>query len=137
MRRALILLAITMLTANSVGCCCCRGLRDWFYQGAYCGSAPATYAVAPGPAYAAPQQYVAPQYAMPQQYAVAPQAQTMYSEPGCSTPEVSCATPMAYEPGCGYMSGYGESAGSMGGYSESDGVMMNTPTYTMPAPAAE
>src|SRR5262245_31468192 len=29
MKRALTLLAITMVAANSVGCCCCRGLRDY------------------------------------------------------------------------------------------------------------
>ena len=131
MKRALTLLAITMLTANSVGCCCCRGLRDWFYQGAYCGStAPATYAVAPGPAYAAPPQYVAaPQYAMPQQYAVAPQAQMMYGEPSCCSsayvPETSCCAPTAYaEPACSY----------------ADGAEMSTmgaPTYITPSPAAE
>ena len=76
MRKLLILLVLTFMTANSVGCCC-RGLRDYLFQGGSCcpllcgGTttyAPATYAVAPacaspcGTTYAAPTTY-APTYA--------------------------------------------------------------------------
>ena len=46
MKRMLILLAVVMISANAGGCA--HRLRDWFYQGSYCGptatSAPVQYA---------------------------------------------------------------------------------------------
>jgi hypothetical protein len=101
MRKILILLALTMMTANSVGCCCCRGMRDWLFQGGSCcpllagGTtyAPATYAVAP--TYAAPTcaPTCAPTYAPAAAYA-APMAATM-AAPQYMTPQYTMAAPMA------------------------------------------
>jgi hypothetical protein len=101
MRKLLILLTLTFMTANSVGCCCCRGLRDWLFQGGSCcpllagGTtyAPATYAVAPtcappcGTTYAPAAAYGAPAYA-------APMASTM-AAPQYMMPQYTMAAPMA------------------------------------------
>jgi hypothetical protein len=112
MRKVLILLVLTFMTANSVGCCCCRGLRDWLFQGGSCCpllsgttyAAPATYAVAPScapacapayaptyaPTYAAPMATTAaPQYVMPQYTMAAPMAAT------CGDPCSSSCSPCA------------------------------------------
>ena len=109
MKRALTLLAVTMLTANSTGCSCFPCLR-----GCWPSAAVPTYAAVPAayptPVYAAaPQQYTVPQYAAPQYAVAAPQG--VYSDPGCGTPyaaEMGCGMPYtAADPGCGYMdSGY-------------------------------
>jgi hypothetical protein len=111
MKKALSLLAVTMLTASGTGCNCCPCLRNICPFGG-CGSlcrpadtcppAPmATYAAVPaspcgpGPVYAAapmatpvfaatPQQYTVPQYAAPQYAApMSMPAQPVYSEAGC------------------------------------------------------
>ena len=130
MKKALSLLAVTMLTASSVGCNCCPCLRNICPFGActsLCRPAPAcppapvaTYAAVPAspcdpapvyaatPVYAAaPQQYTVPQYAAPQY--VAPQAQPVYSEAGCGASYAQeapcCPSNMQYmvaDPGCGY-----------------------------------
>jgi hypothetical protein len=112
MRKLLILLVLTFMTANSVGCCC-RGLRDYLFQGGSCcpllcgGTttyAPATYAVAPacaspcGTTYAAPTTY-APTYAAAPAYAAAPtyaapMAATM-AAPQYAAPQYTMAAPMA------------------------------------------
>jgi hypothetical protein len=108
MRKVLILLALTFMTANSVGCCCCRGLRDWLFQGGSCCpllsgttyAAPATYAVAPtcapacgpayAPTYATPMAATgAPQYVMPQYTMAAPMANA------CGDPCSSSCSPCA------------------------------------------
>jgi hypothetical protein len=131
MRKLLILLALTMMTANSVGCCC-RGLRDWLFQGGSCcpllsgGTtyAPPTYAVAPtcaptcapatyapaatygAPAYAAAPM-AAPQYMMPQQYTMAAPMAATCGDPcsnSCSQCSSGCSTCGASYPtevGCG------------------------------------
>ena len=122
MKKTLTLLAVTMLTAPSVGCNCCPCLRNicpWNLSGpapvATYAAVPATcppqpvYAAAPAPMYAAPQQYTVPQYAAPQ-YAMP--SQPVYGDAGCGTSyaaESSCG--MSYsvaDPGCGYTDvGYG------------------------------
>lgn len=115
MKKALTLLAVTMLTATSAGCNCCPCLRNLCPFGACSSVAPApvaTYAAVPacapvcapacGPApvyaaapampmYAAPQQYTVPQYAAPQYTMQTPQP--VYSEAGCGASyaaETSC-----------------------------------------------
>jgi hypothetical protein len=155
MRKLLILMTVTFMTANSVGCCC-RGLRDWLFQGGSCcpllagGTtyAPATYAVAPtcapacgtcAPTYAAAPM-AAPQYVMPQYSMAAPMASTCgdpcssscsQCSSGCSTcgagyqNEVSCGTPVV---GTSYV---GEPSCSY-----SDGAAP-APTAVYPSPAAE
>jgi hypothetical protein len=142
MKRTLFLLAVAIVTINSVGCCCCRGMRDWFYQGAYCGpsaaampapiyaSAPAPYASPYASPYAAPAANVpvfshcTPQPTAPQ-YAVAAPTSVVYGDAGCGAPymtEMGCGMPYMAEMGCGY-DGY------------SDGMMMPSPDmYPGPAP---
>jgi hypothetical protein len=108
MKRATTLLAVTMLTATSLGCNCCPCLRNLCPLGVCsrlcspsttCAPAPvATYAAVPAspcspspvyaaapamPMYAAPQQYTVPQYAAPQYAVAAPQP--VYSEAGCGS----------------------------------------------------
>ena len=51
MKRMLILLAVAMIAANAGGCA--HRLRDWFYQGSYCGTSNTAPVVMP-------QQYAAP-----------------------------------------------------------------------------
>lgn len=113
MKKALSLLAVTMLTATSVGCNCCPCLRNICPWSLGAPAPVATYAAVPAtcqptPVYAAaPQQYTVPQYAAPQ-YAMP--AQPVYSDAGCGTPcETSCGVPYTVaDPGCGYMDvGYG------------------------------
>jgi hypothetical protein len=150
MKRALSLLAVSVLTATSTGCNCCPCLRNICPWGA-CGSSPApvatyaavpapvcgptcgptpVYAAAPAPVFAAaPQQFTVPQYA-------APAPQPVYSEAGCSTPtpsyacEPACGVPYTVaDPGCGYMeAGYGGDP-SMQGMQMQGGMMVD------PAPA--
>src|SRR3990172_11969440 len=83
MKRTLILLAVATLTANLAGCCCCRGWRDWFYQGAYCGPAAAPLATMTAPPAVYPQ--YAPQYAAP---AATPMMSYGEQECSCGTPYV-------------------------------------------------
>jgi len=137
MKRSLTLLAVTMVTATSVGCNCCPCLRNICPVGACAPTAYApapTYAAVPAcpapapvyaaapPMYAAPQQYTVPQYATPQ-YAMP--AQPVYSDAGCGSSyaaaapypcaatampcEASCGTSYTVaDPGCGYSDvGYG------------------------------
>jgi hypothetical protein len=123
MKKALTLLAVTMLTATSVGCNCCPCLRNicpWNLSGpapvATYAAVPATcppqpvYAAAPAtPMYAAPQQYTVPQYAAPQ-YAMP--AQPVYGDTGCGMPyaaDSNCGVQYSVaDPGCGYTDvGYG------------------------------
>jgi hypothetical protein len=118
MMRMLTLLAVTVLTVNSVGCCCCRGMRDWFYQGAYCGPTAAAvpapmYATAPAPVFAAAPAPAVPvfphcgpqvQAAAPQYAVAAPGPMPMaYSDPSCCDPymtEMGCGTPYMTEMSC-------------------------------------
>jgi hypothetical protein len=51
MKRVAILLAIAVITAGTTGCA--GRLRDWFYQGSYCGPTAAPVVTMPQP-YAAP-----------------------------------------------------------------------------------
>ena len=116
MRKMLVLMALTLMTANSVGCCCCRGLRDWLVQGSCCpllsGASsyptatyvPATYAPAPicaspcaqtctptyTPAYAAAPMaaMAAPQYTM-----AAPMAMSAPMATSCGDPCASSCSP--------------------------------------------
>jgi hypothetical protein len=120
MRKLLILTALALVTANSAGCCCCRGLRDWLFQGSTCCpllAGPSTYAAAPvcapacapvcaptytpayTPAYtAAPMAAVAaPQYTAPQYMMAAPMAST------CGDPCANACTPCSS--GCSTCSG--------------------------------
>lgn len=148
MKRALSLLAVSVLTATSAGCNCCPCLRNICPWGACsaspapvatyaavpapmcapaCGPAP-VYAAAPAPMYAAPQQYTVPQYAAPQQMAMP--AQPVYSEAGCGTPyacESTCGVPYTVaDPGCGYMEA---------GYGGDPGMQMQGGMMVDPAPA--
>jgi hypothetical protein len=89
MRKMLVLMALTLVTANSVGCCCCRGLRDWLFQGSCCPllSGASTYPTAtfvPAPVCASP--CATPTYTPA--YAAAPMA-TM------AAPQYTMAAPMA------------------------------------------
>ena len=148
MKRTLTLLAVTMITVNSVGCCCCSGLRNWGLPAACYGPTAAVaptplYAAAPAPTYSplagyaaapsvpvfqhcAPQSPCAPQ--MPQ-YSQAAPAQMAYADPncGCGTPymtEMGCGTPYMTEMGCGYNEGM-----------YSDGMIMSSPEmYPGPGP---
>ena len=142
MKRTLTLLAVTMITVNSVGCCCCSGLRNWCFPGAYYGP---TAAVAPTPLYAtmpAPGYAAAPTSSVPvfshctpgspcgpaaPQYALAAPAPMAYSDAGCGTPymtEMGCGTPYMTEMGCGYGDGM-----------YSDGMIMSSPDmYPGPGP---
>ena len=67
MKRVTILLALMAITVGTVGCA--HRLRDWFYQGSYCGSATA-------PVVTAPMQYAAPTCCPP----------ACGVEPGCEAP---------------------------------------------------
>ncbi len=114
MKRTLILLAVAILLVNSVGCC--RGLRDWCYQGAYCGlpapARPPMFAAAPSPAvpvfqHCVSQPACAPQpVAMPQpQYAVAAPNSMVYGNTGYGVPymtEMGCGMPYMTEMGCNF-----------------------------------
>jgi hypothetical protein len=75
MKRIAILLAVAMVTANTVGCA--HRLRDWFYQGSYC-SPSAT------PMMTAPVECVVPEC-----------CPTAVVEPGCSAP---CGGQVSYGP---------------------------------------
>ena len=92
MRKMLVLMALTLVTANSVGCCCCRGLRDWLFQGSCCPclSGASTYPTATYvPAVAAPvcaSPCAAPTYTPA--YAAAPMA-------AMAAPQYTMAAPMA------------------------------------------
>jgi hypothetical protein len=130
MKKMLVLLAVTMIAANSVGCCC-RGLCPWLDRGAACcplTPAAAPLVAAPGcpPQYGAPM--VAPMAAQmanptssywdPCQCAVVGQpgyaptgyAQPSYAQPGFAQPGFGQAQPMMAAPGmmsyaepnCGY-----------------------------------
>lgn len=113
MKRTLTLLAVTIITVNSVGCCC-RGMRDWCFRGAYCGPrttvAAPLYATAPAPSvpvfsHCTPQSPCAPQPMMPQQYALAAPtvAPMAYSDAGCGVPyatEMGCGIPYMTESSC-------------------------------------
>lgn len=70
MKKIAILLAVAMITANSVGCA--HRLRDWFYQGSYCGSTAAPMVSAP--------------VVMPQEYAAPSCCPTCPTEPSCGAP---------------------------------------------------
>jgi hypothetical protein len=94
MRKMLVLMALTLVTANSVGCCC-RGLRDWLCQGSCCplfSSAStyptATYVPAAAPVCASP--CAAPTFAptYTPAYTAAPMA-------AVAAPQYTMATPMA------------------------------------------
>ena len=142
MKRTLTLLAVTVITVNSVGCCCCTGMRDWCFQGALCGPRAAVaptplYATMPAPGYAAapsvpvfqhcaPQSPCAPQPMAPQ-YALASPAPMAYTDASCGTPymsEMSCGMPYMTEMGCGYSDGM-----------YSDGMVMPSPEmYPGPGP---
>lgn len=160
MKKALSLLAVTMLTASGSGCNCCPCLRNICPFGG-CGSlcrpaetcppAPvATYAAVPaspcGPApvyaaapmatpvfAAAPQQYTVPQYASP----MAMPAQPVYSEAGCGAAyaaEQSCGMQYSVaDPVCGMpMSAMSAPCNCEVGYgSPMEGQMMVDPS---PAP---
>src|SRR3989304_135150 len=112
MKKILILLAVATLTANLTGCYCCRGLRNWFYQGAYCGPAAAPLATMTAP----------PQYCQP---TAAPMMSYGEQECSCGTPYVGQAVYDAgwTEDGCAYQGGEG-------------GVIMQSPDGAVyPGPA--
>ncbi len=118
MKKALILLAVATVTASSVGCgrcrslcpCCLFGRNNSFAAPVASAACPAcspqpVFAPAQQPVFAAaPQQFTVPQYAQPQ--FMAPAAQPVYSEAGCSgsfAAETSCGIPYSVaDPGCGY-----------------------------------
>jgi hypothetical protein len=92
MRKMLVLMTLTLMTTNSAGCCC-RGLRDWLFQGSCCPclSGASTYPTAtyvPAPACASP--CAAPTYAptYTPAYTAAPMA-------AVAAPQYTMAAPMA------------------------------------------
>lgn len=117
MKKTLLLVTVALLVTSTVGCGCCRRLRDRLCRGAFCGAtplgAPAVMGVAPTPVYAP--QAVAPMATAP--LVAAPQA-VVPCEPCC----VPCDPCCAPDPCCTSY-GYGGCEGPMmdSGYATSEG----------------
>jgi hypothetical protein len=123
MKRAMTLLAVTMIAASAAGCSCVR-CCPWLYRGAFCGSS-TTYAAAPVPM-AAPvapaPQFVAPQYS--------------YADPAPMMFEQSCGTPMVTQMGCGSPCGCSQCPCEPAcSYPDDAFSMPSAPMYVDPSPA--
>lgn len=130
MKKILTLLAVTVITANLVGCGACRRCCPWLYRGDAWAPAPvAPYAVAPPQyQYAAPLAATVPNSCCP---TTAPMMSYGYAEPGCACMEPSCGQPyvggVSYAPAM--MSGC-TTCGSCGTCGTGYGGTIMTPTPT-------
>lgn len=97
MKKVLLLLVAATLLSSTLGCGCCRRLRDRICRGAFCGSSTATTV----PSYVAPA--AVPTF-VPQ--ASAPVMCAPMAVENCYPVEASCG----YDPGCSYDTGYAPSS---------------------------
>lgn len=114
MKKLLLLLAVTLLVGNLVGCGCCRRLRDTLCRGAYCGSTAAPQLT---PAFATPAPIITPpvqQFVAPPQAMVAPCPQPQCA-PVCSCDPCCSPDPCAQTYGYGSAPALNYPAGNFGG----------------------
>lgn len=137
MKKLLILMAVAMLTANTVGCSCGRRMGDWFNQGSYCAQ-PACAQPA-----CAPCAQSSPYMVAPRQMVIAPTAapcQSCCPTTSCMpTCEPSCGQPYMGMPSySGYWSEGCDSCNtSYGDMPYDDMSYDSSPDQVYPGPASE